>query len=166
MSCLLSALYIFCKIERVKFYRLQTFAIPGPIFLSILSGAIFGGVKGFCLVGLCATSGASLCYTLSWILGRNLVKRHFHQRLVWFKSKLDAHKEDLIYYLLFLRITPLLPNWFINISSPILDVPLSKFFFATFVGLMPMNVIHVKTGLMLNDIQTVGGIDLKVKNLY
>jgi hypothetical protein len=41
-------------------------------------------------------------------------------------------------------------------------VPLSKFFLATFVGLMPMNVIHVKTGLMLNDLQTVGGIDLKV----
>ena len=27
---------------------------------------------------------------------------------------------------------------------------------------MPMNVIHVKTGLMLNDIQSVGGVDLKV----
>lgn len=26
---------------------------------------------------------------------------------------------------------------------------------------MPMNVIHVKTGLMINDIQTVGGVDLK-----
>ena len=26
---------------------------------------------------------------------------------------------------------------------------------------MPMNVMHVKTGLMLNDLQSVGGIDLK-----
>ncbi len=69
----------------------------------------------------------------------------------------------MIYYLLFLRITPLLPNWFINISSPILEVPLWKFFIATFLGLMPMNVMHVKTGLMINDIQTVGGVDLKVR---
>jgi uncharacterized membrane protein YdjX (TVP38/TMEM64 family) len=143
-------------------YRLQTFAIPGPIFLSILSGAIFGGVQGFLLVGLCATTGACLCYTMSMILGRNLVKKYFHHRLVWFKGQLDKHHDDLLYYLLFLRITPLLPNWFINISSPILDVPISKFFIATFIGLMPMNVIHVKTGLMLNDLQTVGGVDLKV----
>ena len=26
---------------------------------------------------------------------------------------------------------------------------------------MPMNLMHVKTGLMLNDLQSVGGIDLK-----
>lgn len=55
----------------------------------------------------------------------------------------------------------MLPNWFINISSPILGVPLSKFALATFIGLMPMNVVHVKTGLMLNDLQAVAGIDLK-----
>jgi predicted PurR-regulated permease PerM len=29
---------------------LQTFAIPGAIFLSILSGALFGGIEGFTLV--------------------------------------------------------------------------------------------------------------------
>jgi hypothetical protein len=29
---------------------LQTFAIPGAVFLSILSGALFGGVQGFALV--------------------------------------------------------------------------------------------------------------------
>lgn len=65
-----------------------------------------------------------------------------------------------------MRITPIVPNWFINISSPILDVPISIFFSATFIGLMPANVIHVKTGLMLNDIQTVGGIDYKVNILF
>jgi uncharacterized membrane protein YdjX (TVP38/TMEM64 family) len=62
-----------------------------------------------------------------------------------------------------LRVTPLLPNWFINISSPILNVPISKFALATFLGLMPMNVVHVRTGLMLNDLQKVGGIDFKVR---
>lgn len=52
---------------------LQTFAIPGPIFLSILSGALFGGVEGFFLVCFCATSGASMCYGLSSVLGKPLV---------------------------------------------------------------------------------------------
>ena len=31
---------------------------------------------------------------------------------------------------------------------------------------MPANVVHVKTGLMLNDLQTVGGFDYKVTNEY
>ena len=41
-------------------------------------------------------------------------------------------------------------------------MPLSKFFIATLFGLMPMNIIHVKTGMMLNDIQQVGA-DFKVR---
>ena len=28
---------------------------------------------------------------------------------------------------------------------------------------MPMNVVHVKTGLMLNDLQSVGGFEYKVR---
>ncbi|TNV79448.1 hypothetical protein FGO68_gene6878 [Halteria grandinella] len=150
-------LLAFCSL----YILLQTFAIPGPIFLSILSGALFGGVQGFILVGLCATTGACLCYTMSLVLGKGLVQKCFSKRLVQFQTQLDKNRDDLIYYLLFLRVTPLLPNWFINISSPILNVPLSKFALATFIGLMPMNVVHVKTGLMLNDLQQVGGIDLK-----
>ncbi len=33
-------------------FSLQTFAIPGPIFLSLISGALFGGYLGFILVCL------------------------------------------------------------------------------------------------------------------
>lgn len=66
----------------IDYCRLQTFAIPGPIFLSILSGALFGGVQGFLLVGLCATSGACLCYTMSLVLGKKLVRRCFEKRLI------------------------------------------------------------------------------------
>jgi uncharacterized membrane protein YdjX (TVP38/TMEM64 family) len=58
--------------------------------------------------------------------------------------------------MLFLRITPLLPNVFINVASPIVNVPYSTFFLATFFGLMPMNVVHINTGLMLNEIQQYG----------
>lgn len=94
-----------------------------------------------------------------------MVKKCLDKRLTQFQTQLDKHRDDLIYYLLFLRVTPLLPNWFINISSPILNVPISKFALATFLGLMPMNVMHVKTGLMLNDLQSVGGIDFKVSVL-
>ena len=93
------------------------------------------------------------------------MKKYFYNRLVWFQSKLDKHQDDLIYYLLFLRITPLLPNWFINISSPVLDVPLSKFFLATFIGLMPLNVVHVKTGLMLDEITEIKRFDPWVSNI-
>ncbi len=50
------------------------------------------------------------------------------------KKKVSNHKDQLLYYIIFLRITPFLPNWFINISSPIINVPLVTFVIGTFIG--------------------------------
>lgn len=48
--------------------------------------------------------------------------------------QVDKHREHLINYIIFLRITPFLPNWFINITSPVINVPLGVFFMGTFLG--------------------------------
>jgi uncharacterized membrane protein YdjX (TVP38/TMEM64 family) len=53
--------------------------------------------------------------------------------------------------LLFLRITPLLPNWFVNIACPLVDVPFKYFFLATLIGLVPANCLHISTGATLNN---------------
>ncbi|PPD81095.1 hypothetical protein GOBAR_DD21990 [Gossypium barbadense] len=52
--------------------------------------------------------------------------------------------ERLLNYMLFLRLTPTLPNTFNNVSSPIVDVPYHIFFTATFIGLIPAAYITVR----------------------
>ena len=54
-------------------------------------------------------------------------------------------------FLIYHRITPLFPNWFLNIACPVVNVPLKTFFFATLFGLMPANIIQLKTGLLMKD---------------
>lgn len=51
--------------------------------------------------------------------------------------------------MLFLRMTPLLPNWFINLTAPVLGVPLSPFVFGTFFGVAPPSFIAVQAGKTL-----------------
>mmetsp|Transcript_19951 Transcript_19951/g.2700 ORF Transcript_19951/g.2700 Transcript_19951/m.2700 type:complete len:102 (+) Transcript_19951:351-656(+) len=58
--------------------------------------------------------------------------------------------------MLFLRLTPLVPNFFVNIASPIVGIPIKYFTFGTFLGLIPLNVIHLKTGLELYNIEKLG----------
>lgn len=53
---------------------------------------------------------------------------------VTFSWQVDKHRDHLINYIIFLRITPFLPNWFINITSPVINVPLGVFFVGTFLG--------------------------------
>lgn len=54
--------------------------------------------------------------------------------LMTFCRQVDKHRDHLINYIIFLRITPFLPNWFINITSPVINVPLGVFFIGTFLG--------------------------------
>jgi hypothetical protein len=51
-----------------------------------------------------------------------------------FAKKVQQKEDTLFTFMLFLRTTPLLPNWFINLSSPIAGIPLVTFFSGTFLG--------------------------------
>ena len=53
-------------------------------------------------------------------------------------------REKLLNYMLFLRVTPTLPNTFINVASPIVGVPYHIFFLATFIGLIPAAYVTVR----------------------
>ena len=90
---------------------LQSFAIPGPVFLSLLAGPLFGFYVGLLLVSFSAWLGACLCYWLSYFLARSTVERFFPGLLSSFRRRVDANRASLIYQLVFLRISPLLPNW-------------------------------------------------------
>nr|XP_024003321.1 transmembrane protein 41B isoform X3 [Salvelinus alpinus] len=111
---------------------LQTFAIPGSIFLSILSGYLYPFPLALFLVCLCSGLGASFCYMLSYLVGRPVVYRYLTERAQKWSQQVDKHRDHLINYIIFLRITPFLPNWFINITSPVINVPLGVFFLGTF----------------------------------
>ena len=135
---------------------LQSFAIPGSIFLSILSGFLFPFPLALFLVCFCSSCGASFCFLLSSIIGKTLVKRYFPERIKRWKRQDERHNEDILSYITFLRITPFLPNWFINITSPVLNVPLWAFFLGTFIGVAPPSFGFISAGVELYDLTTTG----------
>ena len=53
-------------------------------------------------------------------------------------------RSGLLNYMLFLRVTPTLPNTFINVASPIVNVPYHIFFLATSIGLIPTAYVIVR----------------------
>jgi uncharacterized membrane protein YdjX (TVP38/TMEM64 family) len=66
---------------------MQTFMIPGTIFMSLLAGALFGVVKGGILVVFTATAGASSCYFVSKLIGRPLISWLWPEKLRYFQSE-------------------------------------------------------------------------------
>ncbi|OAE18274.1 hypothetical protein AXG93_436s1020 [Marchantia polymorpha subsp. ruderalis] len=139
----------------VTYMFMQTFMIPGTIFMSLLAGSLFGVTKGLILVIVTATSGASSCFFLSKLVGRPIAHWLWPEKLSFFSSEVARRKKSLLNYMLFLRITPTLPNTFINVASPIVDVPYRTFFLATLFGLIPAAFVTVRAGLALNDLHSI-----------
>ncbi|KAL3843200.1 hypothetical protein ACJMK2_021145 [Sinanodonta woodiana] len=140
----------------ITYIFLQSFAIPGSIFLSILSGFLFPFPLALFLVCLCSATGASFCYLLSFLVGRRLVQKYIPDRVADWQNHVDRHKQHLLNYLIFLRITPFLPNWFINIASPVINVPLLPFFIGTFVGVAPPSFVAIHAGTTLHQLTSSG----------
>ncbi|KAL1561333.1 hypothetical protein AAHA92_04051 [Salvia divinorum] len=141
---------------------MQTFMIPGTIFMSLLAGALFGVVRGLFLVVFNATAGASSCYFLSKLIGRPIVNWLWPEKLRYFQSEIAKRREKLLNYMLFLRVTPSLPNLFINLASPIVDIPFHIFFLATLLGIVPASYITVRAGIALGELKSVKDLyDLK-----
>eukprot|EP00126_Sphaerothecum_destruens_P001807 Sdes_comp15235_c0_seq1m4066 len=131
---------------------LQTFAIPGSIFLSILSGTLFPFPLALFLVCFCSATGAAFCFLLSNLFGKQLVERIFPDKLRAWRHSLNKHRKDVFFYMLFLRITPFLPNWFINIAAPVLHIPLFPFFCGTFFGVALPSFFYIQMGTTLSQI--------------
>ncbi|CAD6235795.1 GSCOCG00007984001-RA-CDS [Cotesia congregata] len=134
----------------ITYIFLQTFAIPGSIFLSILSGFLFPFSLALVLVCTCSAIGASLCYILSSLLGRKILLHFWPAKIQAWSKTVTQHQDNLLSYMLFLRITPLLPNWFINLASPVLGVPIVPFTVGTFLGVAPPSFVAIQAGQTLN----------------
>lgn len=81
---------------------------------------------------------------------------NLRERVSNWKEQVEKHRDHLIYYIIFLRITPFLPNWFINIASPQIGVSLKPFIIGTFIGVAPPSFIFIRAGTTLYTLTTTG----------
>ena len=135
---------------------MQSFAIPGPVFLSIISGSLWDFYFSLFISCVAATFGATICYLLSLMLFKGWILKIWPNKIVTFMRKVKEHQHNLFFYMISIRLNPLFPNIMVNLSSPVAGVPLYIYFPATFIGLMPLNFIHVNTGATIDDINNVG----------
>ncbi|KAM8860072.1 transmembrane protein 41A-like isoform 2-T2 [Spinachia spinachia] len=147
-------LLLFCSAYLYK----QSFAIPGSSFLNLLAGAIFGPWEGLVLACLLTTVGSTFCFLLSSAFGKQLVVRRFPEKVSLLQRKVEENRSSLFFFLLFLRFFPMTPNWFLNITCPVLNIPMHVFFFSVLIGLIPYNFICVRTGSILSSISSLDDI--------
>uniref|UniRef100_A0A7S0L5F6 VTT domain-containing protein n=1 Tax=Coccolithus braarudii TaxID=221442 RepID=A0A7S0L5F6_9EUKA len=147
---------------------LKTFAIPATFSLSILAGALFPLPVAQLLTGLGEGFGSSLCYLQSRAIAGPLVEHFFSGKLEMLRARAAQEREHMLLFNFFLRLTPFMPNWFINIASPLVGVPLPPFFVGSLVGTQLSLLFLSLTGATLRDVGESGfelGADFRRKGL-
>ncbi|XP_053513842.1 transmembrane protein 41A isoform X1 [Artibeus jamaicensis] len=175
--------YVFLLFCSAYLYK-QCFAIPGSSFLvaplepsvrpelvlwpldatrqlplqNVLAGALFGPWLGLLLCCVLTSVGATCCYLLSSMFGKQLVVSYFPDKVAPLQRKVEENRNSLFFFLLFLRLFPMTPNWFLNLSAPILNIPIAQFFFSVLIGLIPYNFICVQTGSILSTLSSLDAL--------
>lgn len=117
-------------------------ALPGILLLTILGGFLFPLPLSTCYVICSATIGGSILF-----LSTKRASGSFLTEKVRFFSRIERgfHK-NAARYMLFLRLVPLFPCWFVTISSALFGVRFKTFFWTTLVGITPCAFLVTSMG--------------------
>ncbi|KAG9127866.1 hypothetical protein FRC07_008134 [Ceratobasidium sp. 392] len=96
---------------------------------------------------ICVATGATLCYLISAALGPALLAvPSWRARLDTWSQKIDAQRDNLMSYLIVIRIAPFPPHWVVNVLCPHVGIGIPRFWISTFFGIMGVSVIHTTIG--------------------
>jgi uncharacterized membrane protein YdjX (TVP38/TMEM64 family) len=131
------------------------------MYLSILGGAVWGVPRALPLACACVATGATLCYLISAALGPALLTLpKWKAKLDKWAERIEAQKENIISFLIVLRIAPLPPHWVVNVICPHVGIGIIPFWFSTFLGILGVSVIHTTIGGSLDQMTSADDFHL------
>lgn len=137
------------------YIAVTAFSLPGATLLTLLAGALFGLWWGSLIVSFASTIGATFAFLTARFLLRDWVQKRFGERL---KVVNDGIQQDGAFYLLTLRLVPVVPFFMINLLMGLTPIRLIIYFFVSQLGMLPGTFVYVNAGTQLGEIESLNGI--------
>jgi len=153
---LIESNFIFYFILFFFIYIIVTaFALPFAAIKTVLAGALFGLIPGVILTSFASSIGSTLCFLMSRFVLRDFVQNKYSKYL----DKINKGiKEDGIYYLFFLRLSPIFPFFIINLVFGLTKMKTMTFYIISQIGMLIGTVIFVNAGVQLSKINGMSDI--------
>lgn len=127
-------------------------SFPSAATLSLIGGFLFNVIPGIFYILLGATSGAVLSFLNARYLIGSWFQHRYQKPLASFNTELD---QCGIYYLLSLRLIPVIPFFVANMMVGLTKIPLKTFIWTTVLGIIPSTFIFCFAGQQLQTIESV-----------
>jgi uncharacterized membrane protein YdjX (TVP38/TMEM64 family) len=146
----LAANVVLSVVAYIMIYALLVaLSLPSGLIMTVAGGLLFGWLLG----ALAAIVGATLGAVIVFIIARSAVGDTLSQRAGPWLAKLSrGFQKDALSYMLFLRLVPAFPFWFVNIAPAVLGVPLRTFVLGTVVGIIPATFAFASAGAGLDSV--------------
>ncbi len=118
----------------VVYALLTALSFPGTVVLTLLAGALFGLVEGTLLVSFSSNIGAVAAMLISRFMLRDWIQRRFGKQITGINKGLAR---DGSFYLISLRLIPLVPFVLLNPALGLTRVGLWTFWWTTQLGMLP-----------------------------
>lgn len=153
---LIESNFIFYFILFFFIYIIVTaFALPFAAIKTVLAGALFGLIPGVILTSLASSIGSTLCFLMSRFVLRDFVQNKYSKYL----DKVNKGiKEDGIYYLFFLRLSPIFPFFIINLVFGLTKMKTMTFYIISQIGMLIGTIVFVNAGVQLSKINSMSDI--------
>lgn len=118
-------------------------SLPVALVLTLTGGFLFGPLVG----GLAAAAGCTLGACVIFLICRTAMGDVLRRQAGSRAAKLEQGlRKDAFFYLLTLRLIPLVPFWLANLAAGLVAIPLRTFLAATFIGILPVSVVYATLG--------------------
>lgn len=140
----------------VAVYVLVTaLSIPGATVLTLLGGALFGLWTGTMIVSFASTTGAACAF----LIARFVAADYFQNKYRHAFEKINAGvAREGAFYLLTLRLIPVVPFFVVNMLMGLTRMRVGMFFIVSQIGMFPATLVYVYAGRQLGQIDSLSGI--------
>ena len=139
----------------VVYIVVTTFALPFAAIKTIIAGALFGLIPGVLLTSFASSIGSTLCFLMSRFVLRNYVENKYRKYVEKVNSGII---KDGIFYLFFLRLSPIFPFFIINLIFGLTKMKATTFYIVSQIGMLIGTVVFVNAGVQLAKINSINDI--------
>ena len=129
---------------------LGVFGLPGSMVLNLSAGLLFDFCEGLLLVVAGSTLASAVAFLFfRYVLG-DFVEERMQRR---FPHLLEGLEREGVYFVLTLRLLPVIPFSATNVILAISPVRFTPFLVFSLLGLLPRYLLYVYAGAHLGDVQ-------------
>lgn len=150
LAAFVSANYAVALASFVALYvAVVALSIPGALLLTLASGFLFGPFVGGAATVIAATAGATVIFLVARTSLGGVLRDKAKGRMA---SVASGFRENAFSYLLFLRLVPVAPFWFVNLVPALVGVSTRTFVAATLIGILPATFAFATIGAGLDSV--------------